>query len=315
MTKARRGSTAAFTAAGIRGQLRRQLLQLYDVDPEFGAALVALWLKRGRRLRLVPDWRSIPPILWVEEPAGHAVRDAFELRADATGLAGDERSRAWTEVFAPLADYLDGLAELATRFGIDRLGIEGVDAIHTWCYWHQEAVAVGGRWPRRRFSDGYQNFGQAIDVGEVVERDLGVLEVGGVRIAVKEQDVIPVLDIAGRTARWNPTTEPRAVAFIRLRKRFGKRYEREIRAELDRMAALAEEAGATAMDKRPNVDRDLEWLFWHLRYRESSVQVTERAGRPITDVALVRKAVWRMARDTEIALYPNWADWSDGEVR
>jgi hypothetical protein len=189
---------------------------------------------------------------WIELPLGQAVRDTFELRAALNGLADEERYRVWKESFSPVADYLDGVTELADRFGLDRLGIDGVDTVHAWCFAHQEALAFRGRWSRQRFSEGYQRFGPVIEVGDVVERDLGPFEVDGIRFAVKERDVVPVLRIGRRTARWDPTTEPRNVAFVRLRKRFGKRHEREIRDELDRMAHLANAEGAAPIDTRPN---------------------------------------------------------------
>jgi hypothetical protein len=93
VTKTRRGSTVALTAAGVRGQLRRQLLHSYDSDAEFGRALIAHWLKRARRLRLEPDWRTIRPLLWVEEPSSRAVRDEFESRADVQILSCQDRAR------------------------------------------------------------------------------------------------------------------------------------------------------------------------------------------------------------------------------
>ncbi|MHB8397793.1 MAG: hypothetical protein ACYDCI_02530 [Candidatus Limnocylindrales bacterium] len=311
MTRTRRGSTAALTTVGVRGQLRRQFLQFYDSDVAFRAGLTSLWAKQARRLTLAPDWREIVPVIWVEKPSARAVRDEFESRGDVNSMPLDERARAWDEAFGPVAVYLDALADLAERFGLDRLGIEGVDTIHAWCCNRQETIAIGGHWPAWLFSEGYQNFGPVVEVGDVVECDLGVLELDGSPIAIKEQDVRPVVRVDGRESRWDPTLEPRRLAFSRLRRRFGKRHEPTIRAELDRLASLGEDAGASPIDTRANVGRDLQWLFWHIRHREGPAQVAARAGLRSRNVAMVRQAVWRIARLAEVSLHPGWSDWPE----
>jgi hypothetical protein len=290
-------------------------LRWYDGDVEFGAALMALYRRHGRRLELVPDWRSIPPLIWVDEASVRAVRDEFEARAAIQALDVDDRTRAWDEQFKPVANYLEALVELAGRFGLDRLGADGVDTIHAWCLTHQELIAIGERWARRRFSEGYQSFGEVIEVGDDNERDLGAREIRGRWFRVTEHDVRPILRIDGRKASWDPTAEPRQLAFARLRRRFGKRSETAIRAELDRLGALADQAGARALDTSTNVDRDLEWLFWHLRHREGPNAVTVRAGLAPTEIPMLRQAVWRIARRADVTLHGGWSDWPEGEVR
>jgi hypothetical protein len=309
MARAKRGSTPVLTPEGRRGHLRRQLLVHYDTDAEFGRGLIALW-RHAKVLRLSDDWRTIPPLIWIDEPTVNAVREHFDLWAERLAVA--ERDQVWKQDFAPVGAYLAGLVALAERFGLDRLGPEGIETIHRWCVDRQQAAEVRLNWPRTRFSQTYGNFGPVIEVGEAVETDLGILERDGRRIALIAREVRPVVHVAGRTARADIGSEPRAVAFARLRRRRGKAHEGEIRAELDRLEALAAKLGAVAADTRRNQARDLEWLFWHLRYRERPLAVARRAGLTDDDVSRIRKAVERVARDVEVALHSGWTDYPDG---
>ena len=311
MAVAKRGSTPVLTAAGLRGHLRRQLLRHYDTDPAFGRGLIRLWLRHAKTLRLPDDWRTIPPLIWLEEPSAQAVAEAFAARADIQEWADADRVRVWEEGFEPVGAYLEALTVLAERFGLDRLGPEGIETIHRWCVDRQQAAAVGLAWPRTRFSQAYQRFGPVIEVGEVVER-LRTVELDGRRIALVDHDVRAVVHIAGWTVPLDITSEPRAISYARLRKRFGKAHEGEIRAELDRLYARGAELGAVAADTRPNLARDLGWLYWHLRYRDRPDRVAERAGLSEGRRSRIRKAVERVARDLEVPLRPGWTDYPDG---
>jgi hypothetical protein len=319
---ARRTSTSALTQAGLRGNHRRLLLGFYDRDPGFGRALGRLWIRHARRLALAPDWRQLGPVIWAATPSGQAVRDEFDTRGDVQSLPPAERQQAWDDAFAPAARYLEALGAVSRRYGLDRIGDEGVDVLHAWCESRQSVLASGGHWPTRFFSQGYQFFGPVPEVGDVVEFDVGVLEPDGQRIAIRERDDVTVVHIAGRDDQWDPTMEPYGKAFARLRKKYGKRHEAEIRAELDRRTRVAEQAGARRYDTRPNVRRDAEWLFWHLRCKEGPAAVAARAGVIPHDadpeardraIATVTKAVSRFARDADIALHPGWTGWAEGE--
>jgi hypothetical protein len=305
MSRAKRGGTSAVTAEGMRGGLRRNLLHHYDHDPEFTAALEQLWVERAERLSLTLDWRVTPPLIWIEEPSRWVVREQFEAWAER--LPEAERAPAWNKHYEPLVAYFEAVSDLAERFGLDRLGPEGFGTIHLWCAWRRE---LGAGWTARRFSDVYQNFGAVPVGGEPFEYEVGVVDLGGQPFKVVEQGLRPVLRIAGKEVVWDPTLRRRSDAFSWLRKEFGKGHEPEIRSELDRLEAEAEAVGARAYDTRPRVARDIEWLFWHLRYRDGPAAVAQRAGLDEDAVPKITMAVGRVAKDAEIALRPGWSTWT-----
>jgi hypothetical protein len=309
VTKTRRGGTIASTQIGVSRQLRRLLLQFYDTDRDFALALRTLWTRRARRLNLEPDWRSIPPVAWVDIPSALAVRHAFEARDDLQALGVKERRAIRRQRFDPLGAYLDELAAMAVRFGLEALGDDGVDTIHAWCVNRQAAKAEGRRWPPRYFSAGYQSFGPLVRVGETVERPVGHVVLDGHSVLVVERDLEPIVRVGEREDSWDPALEPRAAAFARLRKTFGKRRVRVIRAEIDRLADQAMQAGARTYDTRPNALRDLRWLYWHLRYRESPAEVAKRARLRPRRLAMVRVAVWRIAGLAQVELHHSWTGW------
>jgi hypothetical protein len=308
LSKTRRGGSAAITPDGVRGALRKALLRHYDYDGEFNAALEQLWVERAAGLTLTPDWRTTPPLWWLEEPSRAAVDRVFESCVSGEGLTATEEAAIWTHQYAPVAAYFEALSTLAERFGLDRLGPEGFDTLHTWCETRQ---TFGEWWTAAHFSEGYQKFGPVIEVGEVVKTDRGVWDIDGHAIRLIDRDVRPVVRIDGREEEWDPTMENRSRAFKRLCKVFGKRHAPEIRAELDRMASLARDAGVGALDTRPNVARDIQWLFWHLRYLEDPAGVARRAGSDADEIGAIRKAVERAAKDAELSLRLGWTDWPE----
>lgn len=307
MSKTRRGGSAAVTPEGVRGALRRALLGHYDHDAEFTDALEQLWVEHASGLALTANWRTTPPLYWIDEPSRAAVQAAFEYLFAEPGVASPEQAAIWTNQYESVAAYLDALSGLAQRFGLDHLGDEGIDTLHAWCNCRHEN---GAHWAAAHFSHGYQKFGPVPEVGEVSEYDLGEQDLDGHRIRLIWRDVTPVIRIDGHEVIFDPTLRRRSYAFARLRKWLGKRHEPEIRAELDRLEADAEAAGAKAYDTRPNVARDIEWLFWHLRHRDGPGDVAKRAGLDEDAVPKITMAVGRVAKDAEITLRSGWATWT-----
>ena len=274
MTRRRRGSIAA-TDAYVRGELRRALFGHHARDPEFCAALEALWVQHHDGVPRGDEWHL--------------------------ASADDEvLGRLLGPRTAPMRAYLTAVENVAGRFGLDRLeGGAGLETIHEWCRERQE---VGPGWPASNFGEGYQEYGPVVTVGETVVRPLGTLTIGDQRLTLSEADVVPILRVGDGRDAWDPTRERRTPARDRLRHSFGSRAaRRQIDAEQNRLEGLAADVGATSRASRPNAKRDVGWLFECIRHNKTPGDIAEAADWK-TEPAAVKQAVRRVAEDAGVNL-------------
>jgi hypothetical protein len=229
-----------------------------------------------------------------------AARRDFDRLADARAIPeGGKREALWREDFAAFVAYIVDAAALATGFGLTRLGTAGLDTINRWCRVRQRyGTAVRPQW----LADCFQDFGPVVQIGDESTRPIATAQGPKGPITIAMHEMRPLLHVAGREAQWDPTEERRTAARDRLRRSLGHRAL--LATELDRMENLAAEAGAYPRDARPNLQRDLEWLFWCIRFRMSPEQVAARAGfdEPVAKAGTVARAVRRIARDGAVDL-------------
>ncbi len=127
------------------------------------------------------------------------------------------------------------------------------------------------------------------ELGERVAAD-PVFDRHGSQVAVYEV-WRPIVRVAF-TDRWHPGHEARGVAS----KRILGRARAAIRAELDRLEVEAAAAGYRRADSTTNEARDLQWLFWKLRYGLTWPQLFDRASAGSDeDSDKVRTATVRIA--------------------
>ena len=226
--------------------LKFGLLRLYSGDQEFRKSLTEFY-ERCCRLNEVlvannPDLR----------------------RFDRLRLSGNDRSR-WAD------GYLHRLAELARRFGLDRLGAkdperkseyepsEGEQAIQLWCSrkaW--EGTTDRARILPERFAivAGQPGFG---DTAWPEQEELWPEAVLRLHAAVE--------------GTWAPDRESRKGAM----QRFMEMAALVIDAELERIVQAQMATGWESYTST-NVGRDVIWLFLKLRYRWSYGEIGTRWG-------------------------------------
>lgn len=201
----------------------------------------------------------------------------------------------------------------ASRYGLDRLGPDLLewateptepDLLRaTLLVDHVGLNAVGDF--AGEASAGTASFPLAVGLGSYVQPTIGervavepVFDRQGSQVAVYEV-WRPIVRVAF-TDRWHPGHEARGVAS----KRILGRARAAIRAELDRLEVEAAAAGYRRADSTTNEARDLQWLFWKLRYGLTWPQLFDRvsAGVDGEDSDKVRAATVRIARRAEVRI-------------
>lgn len=292
----RRRVTPALTSEQERGFLRWAYLERYDADPDFGQALVALYD------RWTADIGELPFNWW--ELSSRAVYGEAALAAGHAPPAGHEA----------IARYVDEVEELARRFGLDQITGDGassrpslgVGLIHEWCRFRQWQAARGREWGPEDFSTGHGFGGWEPDIGELVRRETWLVEGPDGRVAIVDEDRRPTIHVS-----FDDVWDPRRERLRDARRRLVRRATQAIKAELDRLAAEAEAKGYRFLDTAPNLQRDLDWLFWRVRAgltygqileRESELHGTERTGEQGTEESAVRHAVTALAARVGVKL-------------
>lgn len=176
----------------------------------------------------------------------------------------------------PILAYREAVRAVCRRYGLDRLrppgdwlfpGLEvGEWLVHAWCQMRGEMAARG-------------------DVGR---RVVGGKPLGLAEFTMGYGVASMVPDTAGGT--WDPRSETYAAA----RARLGWRHARNLEAIAERV----EREGLVSLDSRPELRRDLGWLYRHVAHGETfpAIAAADLGDTFPTGPDTVRRAVERMAR-------------------
>jgi hypothetical protein len=246
----RRGSFA-ITRIDERVQLRFMLVARIVADPEFAAALRALYETHVPRLKDLPHWLELVGQVPIDDDPGSR-----------GPLAGSDPD---------VAAYVAAVRALAKPWGLDRLIATrqelGAGLIHRWC---RARRAAGREVPVEFLLHGVTEAHHVAEIGEVVARS--VTDLGDLRVVdelVRPVVCFEVID------EWDPVRESRASA----RKRLRALAEGQIRSELDRLAADAESKGYRFVDRAPALDRDLDRLFQLMAKGATVADLIRKTGR------------------------------------
>jgi len=233
--------------------LLSSLFRLYDRDEEFGQALVDLVsLARGADVihRMSPSTRSPDPL--------------FELAETAEGASTHSEVER-VRVFMAAVD------DVATKFGLDRIGRDGRAQIVAWC----------------------DRFVRATDSGSLAPVDFDQHRLSTARTWFGfEPEVLGVIEPPWHRAEWALERETRKAVRVRLE----RTARNHIRLALDQIEAGLAETGHVLPRAIPNLERDVEWLYRKLRYRASFQDIYDACVLPPDGgVETIRKAVNRVA--------------------
>jgi hypothetical protein len=228
-------------------ELRAWLLLAYPGhyvrQHEFRLALLALYEERcAGREQVVAE----APDLW----------DIHDL----TWQPGSEADRARASLAA--------VKRTAARFGLDRLGrprasadgefspSRGEQFVHRWCRSRVRALRSGKAWPPENVTLVIRSGGALPSVGGVVsvEHQLGD-DAGDRGEPARDERREPRVHVLIEDA-WDPRSE----AMVEAERRLSKEAGRQIKAELERIAADAEERGYEFPDTTPKAGQHLRWL-------------------------------------------------------
>jgi hypothetical protein len=171
-----------------------------------------------------------------------------------------------TETNDKARGYVSGVERLCREFGLDRVQ-GGEELVHHWC----ERRLRWGSSPES-FINGAGFGGSVPEVAELSELMAAARLGWDGGVSESEND---------------------------LRERLLQALDRD----LDRIADETAKMGFVVPDTKSELLRDLRWLFWHLRDRQSYRDIAERVGVLGDDpIDVVKKAVQRLAK--EIGLKP-----------
>jgi hypothetical protein len=187
--------------------------------------------------------------------------------------------------------YTQAVFQLAAEWGIDRIP-DGRRAIHEWCMWNA-ATGTGVR--ASQIGVGWSFSGMLPDVGEDIwgQRVEHIGPNGETRTVVFGERV-PIVRIALEDA-WHARDESRVEARERIMRRLGGLVD----AELSRLQSGYESAGYVFPDTRPNLQRDMQWLFRRIGRGEWIAAIASGDGVP---ESTVRSAISKLAHDLNVRL-------------
>jgi hypothetical protein len=275
-----------------RGALYAAYLRLYSADPDFRSALVRLYAAHCAGHEL-----------WVS-----GLLDLSQVRVFAWCHTVGQTSppvegRPSPEVAEWASNYLSAVAELAKRWGLDRLHdvpasrdvsrrLGGEALIHDWCSLAAGLALLPGHPAPDPERFGWVSWGgPRPDVGEVIERDkIPQTTKDGRKMVLEREYRAPLLRFPTGEV-WDPRTETMAEA----RQRLLPLLEAHLDAELERIARDAERRGYVFHDTTPMVGRHLRWLFARIALHEQYPAIAKRdLGSPGL-AKTVQNAVIRIA--------------------
>lgn len=250
--KAAGGTAGAVTAREHRARLLAALFRLYDADEEFKRSLAGLI-----------------PLAEAAITAHGPVPG--RIRIDLLRLNDPEPNLVRLDV-PEVARYLVAARSVVSRFGLQRLGSDGLRQVLAWCDRYVRAHASG-----------------------LAPSAYGPGTLGTVRPdVVFEPEVVGIVPSPWKREEWSPTQESRTDARRRLEARAG----REIQRALDVIERETVEGALLAYPRKvPNFERDIGWLYEKLRWDRSYQELYNGLTPPPRGgVETVRKAVERAAR-------------------
>jgi hypothetical protein len=242
------------TAREYRVQLLGSLFRLYDRDEEFGEALMGL----------IPLAENAD-VIHLMSPSARSPDPLFELAVTVPDGGRTHPRVEQVRVFIAAVD------DLATKYGLDRLGGDGTAQIVAWCDRFVRADGSGSIAPsafdQHRLSTARTWFGF-------------------------EPEVFGVIEPPWQREEWALTRETRREARERL-----ERIARDhIRRALNEIEAGLADTGHVLPRTIPNLERDVGWLYRKLRHRASFQDIYDSCVQPPRGgVETVRKAVLRVA--------------------
>ena len=250
------GGQPALSKVRHKARLQAAFLRFYDMDVEVGEALMSL-LPAAEAANITHG-----------SPYWRSHTGLWNLASQAWDRHPPKRRPPHIAEITAFVGAADGFA---ATFGLDRLGDAGGAYILAWCDRYLRAHAAGSAHPSA--------YGPAaLSTSPVV--------------FTFEPDVAGVIGPPWEQEAWDITREPRRDARIRL-----ERTARDhIRVQLDQTQAEAVAAGLTFPDTAPKLQRDLQWLYKKVRFRESFQAIYNSLDSPPRGgVDTVRKAVLRVA--------------------
>jgi hypothetical protein len=266
------------------GSALRACVHHYASEPAFQAALLALYARHcaGR------------------EPFLACLRSLWDVNDLAHRTHGQ-----WAD------EYLAALSDLACEWGLHRLrplagqakcrfiASEGAELIHGWCSYRALGRLQGFDCPPEYFISGVSAGGGRPDIGEVVSTEILAAQLPDqVTVYIKDERHEPLIHVQVQ-GRWDPREEPKADAKMRLL----AEAERQIEAELERIAKEAENLGYEFPDTSPRAAQHLRWLYEHVALGISYPDLAERDLKGKRDLAqTVANAAGHYARLLGVSL-------------